>query len=246
MSQITPIAAAIGQVTIRRSRTVNLGNYESETVDISVTVPTTGDYQATYNEALLFVEENLQVEVAKLGGKSINKVATKRIEKETAVQEAEVAEETVQEQVKEPVADKPKVKQQDVRAALKQVKDELGNDIYKGVLSKFGVKSFGAISEDDYFDVIEHCKGLMVEESFDGTVTNGLGDDLGDDLGDGLGDDLDVETVAITLDEFKQALKQYNADNGAGSHKAILSDAGYKSVGEVPEGKYAELMAKLI
>lgn len=247
---ITPVAAVVGSVTMSRGRKVNLGNYESEDVFLSVTLPvhTGEDYQSVYDQAVAFVQENIEAEVASLGSKSINKVAAKRITKETTaetkVEEKSKPVKTEAEVETEVESEAPnvteKVKQSDVRQALKDVKDNIGNAEYKAVLAEFDVKAFTTLSEDDYSAVLQACQKLLAEAEEE-VVEEVVEETVAED------DDLDDEnTEVITLDEFKAACKQYNADNGAGSHKAVLSSAGYTTVNEVPATEYASLMAEMI
>ena len=243
-TSINTLAAAIGSVTVSRSRTVNLGNYEKEDIFVSTTVPVYGDYQAAYNEAMAFVEAQLESEVEKVTGKSINSVTKKRKALETKAAEkatattTEAEAEEVEEEVEEEVNNAPKVKTADVRAALKKVKDELSNETYKGILSEFGVKAFSALDESKYAEVIAACEKAhrIAEAEEEGTL-------------DGDTDDLDGEEEiesSITLADFKAALKEYNAENGAGSHKQVLADAGYAGINDVPASKYADIIADLV
>lgn len=257
MLNITPIAQAVGSVTVSRSRKVNLGNYESEDVFVSVTVPVSADYLSTYNEAMAFVEQQLDAEVEQLTGKSVNRVTKARAasepkKAETKVETKEEVEAEEQTETKV-VATKsaPKVKQIDVRAALKDIKDNIGNEEYKGVLAKFGVKSFGALKEENYAAVIEACEEVKqkvaqadeVEEEDESLEEEHITQE--DDL-DSDDDDLETAQPAITLEEFKSALREYNATNGKGAHKEILAKFEYASINEIPEGRYAEIVAEMV
>ena len=254
MNSITPIAAAIGSVTVSRSRTVNLGNYENEQIFASVTVQVGSDqdYQSVYQSALDFVDQNIEAEVEKLKGKSINKTAKNRPEPKATKQETvkETVDETeeVQEDTSEETTDSTEQADiKDVRAALKSIKDEFGNDAYRSILKdQFGYTAVGKIEEENHNAIIEACNTYRAEQQ-DTPADDDI--DEADDIDEDLDDDLDSEEeteTSVTEDDVKAALKQYNADNGAGSHKEILKKFGAAKLSDLKESDYAKVIAETI
>lgn len=254
---ITPIAAAIGNVTVSRSRTVNLGNYENEQAFVSVTVPVASgqDYDAVYSEALAFVNAKLEEEVAEITGRSVNKVAKARPAKKEAVEEK--AETTEEQPVASAGASTEKAApMSEVRKHLKEVKDEFGNEAYREILMEFGCKAVKDIQEDDHNAIIEKCKAKMseteeveepeeelTEESSDVPEDDGA-EESDDDLdGD---DDLGEEESSVTKEDVTAALKEYNAENGAKSHLKVLKKFGVTKVAELKESDYAKVIAECL
>lgn len=241
---INAIAAAIGNVTVSRSRTVNLGNYENEQVFVSVTVPVASgqDYNSVYEEAMSFVEERLSEEVQKLGDKSINKVAKNRVASESK------SEEKVEQKTETKPTQKTESKKEesisDVRSALKSIKDEFGNDAYKSILSGFGYKAVSSIEEEQHNAIIEACDAYRSEQAdVPSDEDEGLDEDVGLDEDEGLDDE---QETAVTEEDVKNALKQYNAENGTGAHKEILAKFNVTKVSDLKASQYAKVIAECI
>lgn len=240
---ITPVAHAVGAiVSVSRSRTVNLGNYESETVNITVAVPVAAgqDYDSVYNEALTFVTERLDAQVDEIVGRSANKQTKKRPARKEVVEEAEVADPSKEELLNEEVVDDVEEAGEeipliaDVKAALKEVKNEHGNDAYKGILKEFGYTAVNKIEEENHAAIIAACNEYEPEVADDE-------DDLDDDL-----DGDSAEESTVTKDDVTAALKEYNAEHGKGSHLKVLAKFNAKKISDLDESDYAKVIAETV
>lgn len=242
---ITPIAAAVGNVTVSRSRTVNLGNYENEQVFVSVTVPVTNetDYQTAYGEALAFVKEKLEEEIAEATERSVNKVAKARpAKKEEKVEEAEVSETEETPVASGTTSTEKQAPASDVRKNLKEVKDTLGNDEYKSVMMKFGVKAVKDIDPDTHNEMIAECQSRLAKAAeAEEEIEEEIEDDIDDDL-----DESEEEETSVTKEDVTTALKEYNADHGPKSHLKILEKFGVTKVAELKESNYAKVIAECL
>ena len=65
--QIRPFATDPAHICVKLGRTINLGNYESAKIDVSVDMPCyVEECQRVYREVMDFVQERLTEEVAKV------------------------------------------------------------------------------------------------------------------------------------------------------------------------------------
>lgn len=65
--QIRPFATDPAHICVKLGRTINLGNYESAKIDVSVDVPCyVEECQRVYKEVMDFVQERLTEEVSKV------------------------------------------------------------------------------------------------------------------------------------------------------------------------------------
>ncbi len=67
--QIRPFATEPAHICVKLGRTINLGNYESAKIDVSVDIPCyVEECQRVYKEVMDFVQERLTEEVSKVTG----------------------------------------------------------------------------------------------------------------------------------------------------------------------------------
>ena len=65
--QVRPFATDPAHICVKLGRTINLGNYESAKIDVSVDIPCyVEECQRVYREVMDFVQERLTEEVAKV------------------------------------------------------------------------------------------------------------------------------------------------------------------------------------
>ena len=248
-NNITPIAAAVASITVSRSRTVNLGNYENEQIFVSATIPVTSDFDSAYNELNTYVQEKVDAEVALLQDKSVNKVAKARSASKPAEEVEEVAEvkKPIAEEVNDDEIEEAETSDDDqadigeVKTALKSIKDEFGNDAYKGIMKEFGYSAIAKIEEDQHNALIAACDAYRAEQA-DTPADDDLDGD--DDLDDD--DDLDKAETSVTEDDVKDALREYIAENGKGSHREILKKFGAAKVSDIKLADYANVIAECV
>lgn len=165
-------------VTYSRSRTINMGNYESENVQAGITFEsvTAGSEEALFAEAEKLVEAKLDEITAEVSKSSLNKVTKNKVETSKPAKE-EKAEEDEPKKEKKPTkkkAKKEEPEEEDVEieevdedsltidhvcTALREYAKEHGKPAAKSIMEDVaGVKKMDDIPQEKFSDVILACE----------------------------------------------------------------------------------------
>lgn len=169
-------------VTYSRSRTINMGNYESEVVQAGVTFEsvTPGSEEALFVQAGEFVEAKLDALAAEVSKGSLNKVAKNRAEAPAKEEKAEKeapkkekkapAKKAKKEEPKEEEVEVEEINEDDltldhVREALRDYAKEYGKPAAKAVMENAAdAKKMDDIPADKFSAVILACEEAPEEE----------------------------------------------------------------------------------